>query len=99
MCTENTEPSWRGAKSDSKQPLNELTRVNKMYMYIQEYELSMVKWHVPNSAEQSVIVRNSLVVLLEQSRYPVRSSLESRVSVVQVMMYLLHVVEYRACFS
>ena len=44
-----------------------------------------------NIQHSSVIVRNSLIVLQEQSRYPVHSFLEARVVASQVLMYSYNV--------
>ena len=46
----------------------------------------MVKLCMRTGTEQSVIVRNSLIVMQEQSRFPVQLFLKARVSAAQVLM-------------
>ena len=51
-----------------------------MYMYSSTSIPTDGKFHVLTSTEQSIIVRNSLIVLQEQTRYPVQSFVQARVS-------------------
>ena len=97
MCTDTTEPSWRGAKSDSK-PFFLRTRTSKQDVYAHKIEQVYLWYRFICLRVQRRLRLCETPWLCHINKVDIQSS-NPPVSVVQVLMYSWHVVEYRACFS
>ena len=81
-----------GANSETKKIAFVRIRRSKQDVHVQQHFEYTQAWSsfvlvcVPKGTEQSVIVRNSLIVMQEQSRFPVQLFLKARVSAAQVLM-------------